>query len=681
MIPEVANSTFSCDFMKEKRSHQRRCFLLRLKSERKGRRLFGIFTEQKFLKNDSGPLHLIELRKIGIILYSVLSGNSMVGVLRHPPAIGISSNGFTQQPCLSVWKAGQSRYQYCPTPCSKFGRNKSSVNNIKGLDMVNVSDSWYTCFRAATPSIRRLSVLISEHVTCKVGSFEHDLVRDEQKAFSIAKESKQLNESSLEQNVPSQESLLGREDLLLQEAGGCAESSGVSEGTVNPLHGRFLYLEERNEEMLSRRLLKLCRLNKVRSAFQLYKSMEFLGLRPNSHACNSMVSCLLRNDMIDDALRIFYSMKARGETTGHTCSLILKAVADARGCDTALSMFEELERNKNVNKSFDAIVYNTMLSVFSKANDWVQTENIWRRMQHNGHSGTTVTYRVLVCTFVRCGLNELAIDAYHEMLWNGLTPGEDAMHAIIGACVKEGKWDLALTVFQNMLKCGLKPNLIACNALLNSLGKAGKLNLAFKVYDAMKSLGHAPDAYTCNALLGALNKVNQHADAIQLFENIRREQISVLSLQVYHTVLMSYQKLGLWERALQLLWQMEASEMHLTSAPYNLVIGACEVAKQPKVALQIYDHMVHQKCSPDIFTLLSLIRSCIWGSLWDKVEDILNNPPSGYLYNASVQGLFLRGNIDFGMRLYAKMKELNLNVDGKTRAMVLQNLSKDPRRV
>ena len=57
------------------------------------------------------------------------------------------------------------------------------------------------------------------------------------------------------------------------------------------------------------------------------------------------------------------------------------------------------------------------------------------------------------------------------------------------------------------------------------------------------------------------------------------------------------------------------------------------------------------------------------------------NPPSGYLYNASVQGLFLRGNIDFGMRLYAKMKELNLNVDGKTRAMVLQNLSKDPRRV
>lgn len=601
----------------------------------------------------------------------------VVDVLMHPPAIGISSTGFTQQRCLSAWKGGQSRYQYCATPCTcfNFGPNKSSINNIKGPDIGPVSDSWYTCFRAATPSIQRLSVLISERVTCKVGSFEHDLVPDQRKAFSIAKESKQLNESSLEQNVPSQERVTGREDLLLQEA-------SVSKGTVNRRHSSFLYLEERNEETLSRRLLKLCRLNKVRSASQLYKSMEFLGLRPNSRACNSMVSCLLRNDMIDDALRIFDSMKARGETTAHTCSLILKAVADARGCDTALSMFEELERNENVNKSFDAIVYNTMLSVFSKANDWVQTQNIWRRLQYNGHSGTTVTYRLLVCTFVRCGLNELAIDAYDEMLRNGLTPGEDAMHAIIGACVKEGKWDLALTVFQNMLKCGLKPNLIACNALINSLGKAGKLNLAFKIYDVMKSLGHAPDAYTCNALLGALNKVNQHADAIQLFENIRREQSSVLSLQVYHTVLMSYQKLGLWEKALQLLWHMEASEMHLTSAPYNLVIGACEVAKQPKVALQIYDHMVHQKCSPDIFTLLSLIRSCIWGSLWDKVEDILNqNPPSGYLYNASVQGLFLTGNVDFGMRLYAKMKELNLNVDGKTRALVLQNLPKDPRSV
>ena len=87
---------------------------------------------------------------------------------------------------------------------------------------------------------------------------------------------------------------------------------------------------------------------------------------------------------------------------------------------------------------------------------------------------------------------------------------------------------------------------------------------------------------------------------------------------------MSCQKLGLWDKALQLLWQMEASGFPVPNASYNLVIGTCEVARKPKIALQVYEHMVHLKCAPDTFTLLSMIRCCIWGSLWHEVEEILN---------------------------------------------------------
>lgn len=534
-----------------------------------------------------------------------------------PLYFGISSTGITRLRYLCCSKRGDFRahYPYCATPCVCFKfKLRNCPSTIDGLHGLSMSNEGRTCFRITSN--------FHTKVTWKIAGVNSNSVHEEQ-AFPIPLEREQVSESLPEEKVASQGSLTCPQDLFLQDVEG-NQASGVSRGAVTMAGKRLLYLEERNEEILSRRILKLTRLNKVRSAIELYKSMESLGLRPNFHACNSIVSCLLRNDMFDDSLSFFYSMKERGMTTGHTCSLILKAVADARGCYAALSMFEELERDKGVKKSFDAVVYNTMISVFSKANDWVQTENVWRRLQRSGHSGTIVTYRLLICTFVRYGQNELALDAYHEMVQNGLTPGEDTMQAIIGACVKEGNWDLALTVFQNMLNCGLKPNLIACNALINSLGKAGKVNLAFKVYDIMKPLGHAPDAYTWNALLGALNRVNQHADAIQFFESIRRGQRSVLSLQVFLTVLMSYQKLGLWDRALQLLWQMEASQLPLTSAPYNLVIGACEVARQPRVALQIYDHLVHQKLSPDIFTLLSLIRSCIWGSLWDEVEDIIN---------------------------------------------------------
>ena len=183
---------------------------------------------------------------------------------------------------------------------------------------------------------------------------------------------------------------------------------------------------------------------------------------------------------------------------------------------------------------------------------------------------------------------------------------------------------MALSVFQDMLKAGLKPNLIACNALINSLAKAGEVKLAFEVYDITTSLGHSPDAYTWNAILGALYNADRHDDVLQLFDSIKRDLGSQLNLHLYNTALMSCSKLGSLDRALQLLWQMEAFGLSIPTASYNLVISACEIVRKPKVALQVYEHMVHQKCNPDTFTHLSLLRACIWGSLWDEVEEILN---------------------------------------------------------
>lgn len=383
-------------------------------------------------------------------------------------------------------------------------------------------------------------------------------------------------------------------------------------------------LEETDEDLLSKRILVLSKTNKIRSSLELFRSMELSGLSPNLHACNSLLSCLLRNGLLDDGLRVFEFMKTKKITTSHTYSLVLKEVANSRGCDTALEMFMELLGECEVKKDFDAIVYNTMITVCGKVNNWVETERIWKSMKANGCCATRVTYCLLVSNFIHSNQNELALDAYSEMVRNGFEPGNDTMQAIISASMKEGNWNLALSVFQDMLKGGLKPNLIACNALINSLGKAREVKLAFVIYDITRSLGHSPDSYTWNALLGALYKADRHDDVLHLFESIKRGEGPLLNLHLYNTALMSCSKLGSWDRALQLLWQMEASGLSIPSASYNLVISACEIARKPEVALQVYEHMVHQKCNPDTLTHLSLLRGCIWGSLWDEVEEILH---------------------------------------------------------
>lgn len=436
------------------------------------------------------------------------------------------------------------------------------------------------------------------------------------------------------------------------------------------------FLEERDEEALSERLLKLSRSNKVTSALELHSSMDALCLTPNAHSLNSLVSCLVRNGSLDEALSVFETMRNKETASGHTYSLVLKAVAGGRGPDAALRLFRTLEEGGEFSeKSFDIVVYNTMISISGRAKRWTEAERLWRKFEHNGLSGTLLTYSLLISTFVRCGQTELAVDAYHELRERGLEPSEDIMKAVVASCTKEGNWALALNVFEEMLSRGIEPNMIAYNSLINCLGKAGEDELAFRIYENLKSSGRKPDLYTWSALLSSLYRSKRYADALQLFEEIKTEPGIRLNTHLYNAALMSCQKLGLWERSLQLLWQMEASGMEMSTISYNHVICACEVARKPKVALQVYEHMTHLKVSPDTFTYLSLIRACVWGSLWMDVEKILEHvAPDASLYNALIHGFCLRGKFTLAKKLYTQMCSMGLKPDGKTRALMLQHL-------
>ncbi|CAN6477218.1 unnamed protein product [Victoria cruziana] len=151
-----------------------------------------------------------------------------------------------------------------------------------------------------------------------------------------------------------------------------------------------------------------------------------------------------------------------------------------------------------------------------------------------------------------------------------------------------------------------------------------------------------------------------------------------MSPHLYNMALMSCQKLGRWERALQLLWQMEVLAMDPSTTSYNHAIGACEVAEKPEVALQVYQHMIHRKGMPDTFTYSSLIRACIAGSLWSKAEEILDSVGlNASLYNLLIQAFCSRGKIISAKRLYMKMRSHGLHPDGKTRALMLQHLPED----
>ena len=379
------------------------------------------------------------------------------------------------------------------------------------------------------------------------------------------------------------------------------------------------FLEERDEKILSERLLKLSRKNKVRSALELFVSMFASGIIADSHACNSLIACLTRNSSLEDALAVFEIIRKGNVFTGHTFSLILNAVARERGCRSAVGVFLEMESEE---KSFDVVVYNTMISVCGRSKNWMEVERIWKKLKESNCKSNMLTYRLLVSSFVQCGQEELALAAYEEMMKENFQPDEDTMKGVISVCTKEGNWESGLIVFYHMLQKGIKPNAIIFNSMINCVGKAGESDHAFKIYELMRSYGLSPDLYTWNALLNSLYRSQRYSDVLRLFEFIAKGE-EELNVHIYNVALMSCQRLRLWDHSLQILWNMEELGMSVPTESYNLVLLACEKANQAKVAMEVYEHMIHRKCIPDTFTHLSLIRSCIWGSLWIEVDEIL----------------------------------------------------------
>ncbi|KAJ3673913.1 hypothetical protein LUZ60_005905 [Juncus effusus] len=436
-------------------------------------------------------------------------------------------------------------------------------------------------------------------------------------------------------------------------------------------------MEERDEKTLSKRLVTLSRSNKTRSAYELFLSMDASNLKPDSHACNSLLSSLLRNGLLPDALKVFDKMIHSEMATAHSYTLVLKALARIEGCNKALALFHKLEGVNNSTREFDIMVFNTMLSICARVKNWVESEKLWRKLSKSSLKGTLLTYDLLISTFVQCGCAELAFEAYHELVRIRLVPNENILKAIIATSTLEGNWELSLSLLNKMITSNIKPSLITFNSVINCLGKSGHAELAFRVYKILQLNNLQPDIYTINALLSALYRSNRYSKAIKLFQGVKKQGKIKLNLHVYNVVLMIFRKLGFWDRALQLLWEMERTGMEMHTESYNHVIYACEIACEPSVALRVYQHMVQRGCKTDNFTYLPLIRCCISGSFWTDLDEILKGIALDMsLYNTIVHELCSQDKIELARKIHVKMLKIGFKPDEKTKALILKHFRK-----
>ncbi|CAF2143842.1 hypothetical protein HID58_093096 [Brassica napus] len=96
-----------------------------------------------------------------------------------------------------------------------------------------------------------------------------------------------------------------------------------------------------------------------------------------------------------------------------------------------------------------------------------------------------------------------------------------------------------------------------------------------------------------------------------------------------------------------------------TEVTYSLLVSIFVRCGRSELALDAYDEMIHKNISPR--------------GMHDESSRV---EPDVSLYNAVIHGMCLIREFKFAKELYVEMREMRLEPDGKTRAMMLQNLKR-----
>lgn len=214
---------------------------------------------------------------------------------------------------------------------------------------------------------------------------------------------------------------------------------------------------------------------------------------------------------------------------------------------------------------------------------------LWAQMREEGCLPNTGTMALLLSTFVGANWSEAALEVYFEACFSNLNITRDMYKGIICLLAKQDRWPFAMEIYREarskaMAAAPAVRNIVffsgpvVFNALISSLSRAGMWQEALDIYSDICAFGIKPDQFTWCALASALGRAGEYDQAMALNKDMTEMWGLQPNLEICNAALLACQQKGRWERALQLLWQMESAGISPDVVSFSTAIRACELA-------------------------------------------------------------------------------------------------------
>jgi pentatricopeptide repeat protein len=244
---------------------------------------------------------------------------------------------------------------------------------------------------------------------------------------------------------------------------------------------------------------------------QVHALAEKIGLLSDSHVLNGLIDSYWKCDHLIEANRVF---EERCSDDIISFTSMITALAQCDHGEDAIKLFVQMLR-KGLEP--DPFVLSSLLNACASLSAYEQGKQVHTHLIKRRFISDVFAGNALVHTYAKCGSIEDA-----DLAFSGLPDrGVVSWSAMIGGLAQHGHGKRALELFHKMLNEGVSPNHITMTSVLSACNHAGLVDEAKRYFDSMKELfgiDRTEEHYAC--MIDLLGRAGKLEDAMELVNNM-----------------------------------------------------------------------------------------------------------------------------------------------------------------
>ncbi|KAH9625210.1 hypothetical protein KSS87_003590 [Heliosperma pusillum] len=332
----------------------------------------------------------------------------------------------------------------------------------------------------------------------------------------------------------------------------------------------------------------------VSKALNAYETISDEAMRNNISICNSLLSCLVKNNMFDKATTLFDQMKQNGlqpdvitySTAFHTRPKVVSArsaqgkslvqlyellsgcLKVERGFTKALELLNELE-DKGI--LMDSVIYGTLIAVCASNNKCEEAEMYFLRMTAEGHTPNLYHYSSLLNAYSINGSCQKADKLVQDMKSSGLVPNKVVLTTLLKVYVNGGLLDKSRSLLSELEALGYAEDEMPYCQLMDGLSKSGKMTEAEVVFNQMKDRQVRSDGYSHSIMISAFCRTGRLEKAKKLARDYEA-MYSKYDLVILNVLLCAYCRAGDMENVMHIMRKMDTLAINPDHKTFQILI-------------------------------------------------------------------------------------------------------------